>query len=303
MKQKRWLKRAVSGMLTAVTLFTSAISPMTAMAADGSPKDDLAAYVSSLPKMEEVADQLDAGELVTVADYEVEIGAEIDLKSDFTGLSYEEEKVKVSFYEAQNEEGEDFSTDHADSYQATYYAEPVSGHPAYQFSRTVIVKEPAVESRENPAATEGDSGGNADESDDGADADADSHLEQGPDEEVSRTEEEFEEALEETKGQETVDPETGVTLSEVMTEAVDQGIDLNSMDIGETVVFDMPALMAANMAGSQSVSVTRGPWYEYSDYNLGSYRTAPYYVNWGGISATAYCVQPSKPGPDMVHIP
>ena len=52
------------------------------------------------------------------------------------------------------------------------------------------------------------------------------------------------------------------------------------------------------MAGSQSVSVTRGPWYEYSDYNLGSYRTAPYYVNWGGISATAYCVQPSKPGPD-----
>lgn len=298
MKQKRWLKRAVSGMLTAVTLLTSAISPMTAMAADRSTKEDLAAYVSSLPKMEEVADQLDAGEMITAGDYEVEIGAEIDLKNDFTGISYEEEKVKVSFYEAQNEEGEDFSTDHADSYQATYYAEPVSGHPAYQFSRTVTVKEPAAESRENPAAAEEGSGGNADESDDGEDADTDSHLEQEPDEEVIRTEEEFEEALEETKGQETVDPETGVTLSEVMTEAVDQGIDLNSMDIGETVVFEMSALMAANATGSQSVSVTRGPWYEYSDYNLGSYRTAPYYVSWGGISATAYCVQPSKPGPD-----
>ena len=142
MKQKRWLKRAVSGMLTAVTLLTSAISPMTVMAAEHSPKEDLAAYVSSLPKMGEVADQLDAGELVTVADYEVEIGAEIDLKNDFTGISYEKEKVKVSFYEAQNEEGEDFSTDHADSYQATYYAEPVSGCPAYRFSRTVTVKEP-----------------------------------------------------------------------------------------------------------------------------------------------------------------
>ena len=298
MKQKRWLKRVVSGMLTAVTLLTSAISPMTVMAAEHSPKEDLAAYVSSLPKMGEVADQLDAGELVTVADYEVEIGAEIDLKNDFTGISYEKEKVKVSFYEAQNEEGEDFSTYHADSYQATYYVEPVSGHPAYRFSRTVTVIEPAAESRENLTATEEGSGGNADESDGGEDADADSHLEQKPDEEVIRTEEEFEKALEETKGQETVDPETGVTLSEVMTEAVDQGIDLNSMDIGETVVFEMPALMAANMAGSQSVSVTRGPWYEYSDYNLGSYRTAPYYVSWGGISATAYCVQPSKPGPD-----
>lgn len=298
MKQKRWLKRVVSGMLTAVTLLTSAISPMTVMAAEHSPKEDLAAYVSSLPKIEEVADQLDAGELVTVADYEVEIGAEIDLKNDFTGISYEKEKVKVSFYEAQNEEGEDFSTAHADSYQATYYAEPVSGCPAYRFSRTVTVKEPAAESRENLTATEEGSGGNADESDGGEDADADSHLEQKPDEEVIRTEEEFEEALKETKGQETVDPESGVTLSEVMTEAVDQGIDLNSMDIGETVVFEMPALMAASATGSQSVSVTRGPWYEYSDYNLGSYRTAPYYVSWGGISATAYCVQPSKPGPD-----
>ena len=298
MKQKRWLKRVVSGMLTAVTLLTSAISPMTVMAAEHSPKEDLAAYVSSLPKIEEVADQLDAGELVTVADYEVEIGAEIDLKNDFTGISYEKEKVKVSFYEAQNEEGEDFSTAHADSYQATYYAEPVSGCPAYRFSRTVTVKEPAAESRENLTATEEGSGGNADESDGGEDADADSHLEQKPDEEVIRTEEEFEEALKETKGQETVDPESGVTLSEVMTEAVDQGIDLNSMDIGETVVFEMPALMAASATGSQSVSVTRGPWYEYSDYNLGSYQTAPYYVSWGGISATAYCVQPSKPGPD-----
>ena len=68
MKQKRWLKRVVSGMLTAVTLLTSAISPMTGMAAEHSPKEDLAVYVSSLPKMEKVADQLEAGDLVTVAD-------------------------------------------------------------------------------------------------------------------------------------------------------------------------------------------------------------------------------------------
>ena len=62
--------------------------------------------------------------------------------------------------------------------------------------------------------------------------------------------------------------------------------------------FEMPALLAADATGSQSVSITRGPWYNYSDYDLGSYRTAPYYVTWGDITATAYCVQPSKSGPD-----
>lgn len=300
MKRKKWLKRAMSGVLTAVTLFTSAVSPMTALAADISPEEQLAAYVSSLPLMEEVADQLDAGELVTAGGYEVEMGAEVDLKSDFTGISYEEEKVKVTFYEAQNEEGEHFSTDHADSYQATYYVEPVSGHPAYRFSRTVIVKEPVAESVESQMVTEDDSGGKADESasEEEEDSDADSHLEQESGEEVIQTEEAFEEELERTQEQETVDPETGVTLSEVMTEAADQGVDLTAMEVGETVVFEMPALLAADATGSQSVSITRGPWYNYSDYDLGSYRTAPYYVTWGDITATAYCVQPSKSGPD-----
>ena len=290
----------MSGVLTAVTLFTSAVSPMTALAADISPEEQLAAYVSSLPLMEEVADQLDAGELVTAGGYEVEMGAEVDLKSDFTGISYEEEKVKVTFYEAQNEEGEHFSTDHADSYQATYYVEPVSGHPAYRFSRTVIVKEPVAESVESQMVTEDDSGGKADESasEEEEDSDADSHLEQESGEEVIQTEEAFEEELERTQEQETVDPETGVTLSEVMTEAADQGVDLTAMEVGETVVFEMPALLAADATGSQSVSITRGPWYNYSDYDLGSYRTAPYYVTWGDITATAYCVQPSKSGPD-----
>mgnify|MGYP005760973881 FL=1 len=208
--------------------------------------------------------------------------------------------MKVTFYEAQNEEGEHFSTDHADSYQATYYAEPVSGHPAYRFSRTVIVKEPVAESVESQMVTEDDSGGKADESasEEEEDADADSHFEQKSGEEVIQTEEAFEEELERTQEQETVDPETGVTLSEVMTEAADQGVDLNAMEVGETVVFEMPALLAADATGSQSVSITRGPWYNYSDYDLGSYRTAPYYVTWGDITATAYCVQPSKSGPD-----
>ena len=37
--------------------------------------------------------------------------------------------------------------------------------------------------------------------------------------------------------------------------------------------------------------------YRYADYGYGSYLTYQYTVKFGNVSATAYCVQPSKPGP------
>ena len=37
---------------------------------------------------------------------------------------YRCKKVKVTFEEAKNTKGEDFSTDHADTYKAVYYVEP-----------------------------------------------------------------------------------------------------------------------------------------------------------------------------------
>ena len=45
------------------------------------------------------------------------------------------------------------------------------------------------------------------------------------------------------------------------------------------------------------MTVTKGSWYYYADYGLGTYLTCPYTVQFGSITATAYCVQPSKPGP------
>ena len=294
MKQKKWLKRAISGMLTAVTLLTTAMSPMTAGAAELSTDEELAAYVKSLPVMEAVADQLDGGEIVQAEAYEVEIGSEVDLKSDFTEISFNKEKIKVSFFEAENEEGQAFTTSHADTYEAVYYAEPVSGHPAYQFSRSVIVKEP--EHKETQVSEEHGTNAGAEEESSEESEDADSDLPDSGKESVL-SEEEFNSELKKTEDQKTVDPETGVSLSEVMKEAVDQGIDLNELKPGETVHFSMPAVMAAGATGSQSVSITQGVYYYYADYGLGSYLTSPYYVSWGNITATAYCVQPSKPGP------
>ena len=124
MKQMKWFRRALSGALTAVTLLTTVLAPLPALASEGWSEDDLAVYVDALPQMEEVADQLDPAELISAEAYSVEAGSEVDLATDFTNISYDREKVKVSFYEAKNGEGQDFSTSHADSYKATYYAAP-----------------------------------------------------------------------------------------------------------------------------------------------------------------------------------
>lgn len=92
----------------------------------------------------------------------------------------------------------------------------------------------------------------------------------------------------------TTDEESGLTVSEVMDQAENEGIDLYEMEPGETVTF-MAA--AGNARSSQQVSVTRGAEYRYADYGYGTYLTYQYTVKFGNVSATAYCVQPSKPGP------
>ena len=302
------LRRLVSGFLAGMTLLSTVLSPMTAYAAE--PKAE-----EKPPLYEEVKDLLDEDEVVKAKDYEITVGSEFDVTCDFTGLEIKDDKkVKVTFEEAKNEEGKDFALDHADSYKAVYYVEPVNeAHPKYQISRNLIVKEAETEVQ---AASEGGgedagSGGTEEAADDGeADSQtlsveesetAETETITEPETEITGeeiTEEEFDAEIESTENQETVDPETGTTLSEVMEEAVEQGIALDELEVGEMVTFEMPMLLAAAGTGSQSVSITRGSWYHYADYGLGSYITAPYYVSWSGIKATAYCVQPSKNGPD-----
>ena len=115
------------------------------------------------------------------------------------------------------------------------------------------------------------------------------------------SEEEFDEALEEAENQETYDQETGLDLEIVLTAARDQDIDLFALEEGESVEFyvEAPSLIVTYAASTtKKVTITRGSWYYYADYGLGSYQTAPYKVKYGNVSATAYCVQPSKRGPD-----
>ncbi len=128
---------------------------------------------------------------------------------------------------------------------------------------------------------------------------------------IELTEEEFDAMIEESENQVTVDEDTGLTLVEVLEAAVEEGIAIAELNADETVSYTI-SIEAANdvatisddeeeeeeTATTETVSITRGSWYYYSDYDLGTYKTAPYYVSYGSITATAYCVQPSKPGPD-----
>ena len=99
-----------------------------------------AGYEAQYPALETVREFLDTEEVVAAEDYEVEAGSGFDVESDFSGLEINDEKVRVTFHEAKSEAGQDYDGNHADTYRAVYFVEPVSGHPSYHVCRNIIVK-------------------------------------------------------------------------------------------------------------------------------------------------------------------
>ncbi|WP_418962569.1 thioester domain-containing protein, partial [Waltera sp.] len=323
MKKRTTFKRMLSGIMAAMTLFTTVLSPISAAAAP-EPKE------KEPPAYEQVKEQLSADEVVTAKDYELLAGTAFDVETDLTGLEIvDETKVKVKLYEAKNESGEDFSTSHADTYKAVYYVEPLSGHPVYQIQRNLIVKEPESQTvSENTAGTQESAGHTptVEESEeeepepervDVPDVTEEPELQEEteqteetgteqeeipatdipetmvPETEI-RSEEELNAALEAAKEQDTVDEETGLTLGEVWNQMIEGDVDIFSMEEGETITF---TAYSQKKARSTDVEVTNGEWYYYADYGLGTYVTQPFTVKFGSVTATAYCIEPSKPGP------
>lgn len=306
-------KRILSGLLSILTILTSVVQPVVTYAAEPEP----AGYEAQYPALETVREYLDAEEVVTAEDYEVETGSSFDVESDFSGLEIHDEKVRVTFHEAKNEAGQDYDGNHADTYRAVYFVEPLSGHPAYHICRNIIVKEPVTEKQAESHADGTGTGGESEEPDsEDEDADPQPQTETATEAVAEPVEETIEEmetglpegtevlpedaldaALEETEDQKTVDEESGLTLGEVLLQAEDQGIDIQGLENGESVTFMAQAPMARAARASQSVTITQGSYYYYADYGLGSYVTAPFTVSFGNVTATAYCIQPSKPGP------
>ena len=162
MKSKYRFRRILSGVMAAVTILSTVISPLTVYASE-EPK------TAEPPAYESVKDLLDEEEVVKASDLELEVGQEFDVSSDRTNLEIKDEsKVKVIFQKAENDAGENFSTSHADTYHAVYYVEPVNqNHPVYQIGRNLIVKEPVTAAQSEPqteqAVTEEDTGSDDEE--------------------------------------------------------------------------------------------------------------------------------------------
>ena len=288
MKVKQKAKRVVSGLLTAVTLLSTVLSPISSYAAE-LPKE------RKLPLLEEVQSQLDEDEIVLAKDHQVEVGTNFDVKTDFTGLEIKDAaKVKITFEEAKNEQGEDFTTSHADTYKTVYQVEPVNQeHPNYQISRNVVVKEIEKES-ESPSA-DAEQSETKETEEDAEDSEKPSEIPtETPD--VSEGNAAFDALVEQMTEQDTFDEGSGLALHDVMEQAANQGVDFESMETGEVATFSTIAARDASV-GSQQVTIEKGPIYRYADYGLGTYLTEPYYISYGSVRATAYCIQPAKPGP------
>lgn len=310
MKSKYRFRRILSGVMAAVTILSTVISPLTVYASE-EPK------TAEPPAYESVKDLLDEEEVVKANDLELEVGQEFDVSSDRTNLEIKDEsKVKVTFQKAESDAGESFSTSHADTYHAVYYVEPVNqNHPVYQIGRNLIVKEPVAASQSEPqteqAVTEEDTGSDDEKAasqeetetepveteivePETAESETEEPEETEPEFQDGLSESEFDAALEESETENTTDEESGLTLSDVLEQAGEQDIDLMAMEDGETVSF---TAVNTSTRATQDVDVTRGAAYYYADYGLGSYVTYKYTVKFGNVSATAYCVQPSKAGP------
>ena len=279
---KGTLKRVMSGVLSVITIASAVAQPMTAYAVE--PEKAASSFEAQYPELEAVKDKLAEDEILTANDYSIDYGSDFDIKVDFSGIEgINDAKVKVELYEAKNEAGDDFDTYQADTYKAVYKVEPVSGNPSYRISRNVTVKEPETEQLTEPNTSENTAGeGNAGETEDSGNAEEDADAE-GQTEIVTDLTEEV-----------TTDEESGLTVSEVMDQAEDNGIDLYSMEEGEAVTF---MAREASTRSTKKVTVTRGACYQYSDYGYGSYLTYKYTVKFGNVSATAYCIQPEKSSP------
>ena len=211
MKRKAKFRQFLSGMMAILTILSTILSPVMAYAAEPDAK------AKEYPLYEEVKEMLDEEEVVTAKDIELEAGAKFDVECDFTGLEIlDDNKVKVTFHEAKNEAGEDFSTSHADTYKAVYYVEPLSGHPAYQISRNIVIKETAAQASSEPAGETATEGGENAASEDASSDDGESDQQEVWAEKPAQSESVTDEAIFEI---ETAEAETETNPEVTETEA------------------------------------------------------------------------------------
>lgn len=123
---KRNGNRMVSSLLAIFTTLSVLLQPFAIYAVEPEP----APYEAEYPELRKVRKKLMEDEVVDAEDHEVETGSDFDISNDFSNLNFSSDKVKITFYEAKNKTGQKFDTRQADTYQAVYFVEPVSGNPS-----------------------------------------------------------------------------------------------------------------------------------------------------------------------------
>lgn len=239
MKKRIKLKRLLSGMMAVITILSSVLPSGIVYAEDTKSQE--------YPLYEEVKDFLSTDEVVKAEDIQLDAGVSFDIEHDFTGLEIpDKEKVKVELHEAKNSSGENFSTDHADTYKSVYYVEPVSGNPAYQVQRNIVIKEVSVTEAEVTAVTTAaESAGEEQQESGDADEESESQIQETVVDTVSETDTEASVSGEaesiteqpqtstESNGEEML-PEVSVEETEVSSETTAEETEPDQTLSGET---------------------------------------------------------------------
>lgn len=153
---KRNIKnRIIAGALAILVGCSSLLPGMTGTAADlpaSEATDETRARTliedaEQLPDLDEVIDQLQEDEIVTFEDYYISVGEKFDVQCDYTGLIFDDTKVKITFQNAETEDGQTFDYHKANTYKAVYYVEPVSGNVPYRITRNIVVQPKEAETQ------------------------------------------------------------------------------------------------------------------------------------------------------------
>lgn len=129
------IKRTAALMLAALMMITGFVQP--AMATEIEEYDTETGF----PLLEMVLSELSADEILTVENVTIHAGDAIELIDPEWQKPVEDEPVKygVELVKVLGESGESFSNTVPGIYTAYYVVTPVSGHPAYEISRTITV--------------------------------------------------------------------------------------------------------------------------------------------------------------------
>ena len=146
------LKRYAAALLAAVLLCTGISSALAVEVPQTETK-------TGFPLLADVCEQLDGEEIVSAPDVTVGLGEAFDLLDTSDWEIKNADAIVIELHDAAADDLTPFSTDVPGTYTAWYVVTPVSGHPAYEISRKILVEQlqTALPSEEGGAPASSDS--------------------------------------------------------------------------------------------------------------------------------------------------